>query len=76
MCCFVRVCVEKFVPGTGDKVVAALKSEENEDAKTQNTFLMVFTLDGEVLLEETEVRVFFFFCDAICPVISLLYIFF
>lgn len=37
-------------------MVAALKSEENEDAQTQNAFITVFTLDGEVLLEETEVR--------------------
>lgn len=45
----------KFVPGTGDNVVVALKSEENENANTQNSFLTVFTLDGRVLLEEVEV---------------------
>ncbi|CAN0128549.1 unnamed protein product [Pylaiella littoralis] len=45
----------KFVPGTGDQVVVALKSEEIEEAQSQTTFIMVFTLDGEVLLEETEI---------------------
>ncbi|CAN0136398.1 unnamed protein product, partial [Ectocarpus sp. 13 AM-2016] len=45
----------KFVPGTGDQVVVALKSEEIEELQTQTTFVMVFTLDGEVLLEETEI---------------------
>ncbi|CAM9939331.1 unnamed protein product [Ectocarpus sp. 12 AP-2014] len=45
----------KFVPGTGDQVVVALKSEEIEELQTQTTFIMVFTLDGEVLLEETEI---------------------
>lgn len=36
--------------------MVALKSEEIEELQTQTTFIMVFTLDGEVLLEETEVR--------------------
>ena len=53
----------KFVPGTGDQVIVALKSMEetveNEGGASeqlQDTYLMVFNLDGEVLLEETEVR--------------------
>lgn len=46
----------KFVPGTDDQVVVALKSEEIEAEGSQTTFIMVFTLDGEVLLDETEVR--------------------
>lgn len=37
-------------------MVVALKSEERDVAKTQDTFIMVFTLDGEILLDETEVR--------------------
>ncbi|CAN0008002.1 unnamed protein product [Discosporangium mesarthrocarpum] len=44
----------KFVPGTGDQVIAALKSEESEEKGTQETFMTVFTLDGEVLMEETR----------------------
>lgn len=47
---------QQFIPGTEDQVVVALKSEEIEEEQTQTTFIMVFTLDGEVLLEETEVR--------------------
>lgn len=36
-------------------MVVALKSEEIEAEESQTTFIMVFTLDGEILLEETEV---------------------
>lgn len=51
------------MPGTKDQVVVALKSVEDEELHTQDTFLMVFTLDGEILLQETEVRVF---CVCVC----------
>ncbi|CAM9598946.1 unnamed protein product, partial [Laminaria digitata] len=44
-----------FVPGTEDQVVVALKSEEIEAEDSQTTFIMVFTLDGEILLDETEI---------------------
>ncbi|KAK8790034.1 hypothetical protein WA158_006814 [Blastocystis sp. Blastoise] len=44
-----------FVPGSKDTIIAALKSEENEEQHTQNTYITVFTIDGKVLLEETEI---------------------
>ena len=33
----------------------ALKSEENEEQQTQNSYITVFSLDGRVLMEETEI---------------------
>ena len=45
----------KFLPGSNDNVIVALKSEENEEEKTQNSYLVVFNLDGTVLMEETEI---------------------
>jgi soluble calcium-activated nucleotidase 1 len=42
----------KFVPGTNDNVIIALKSAENDVAGTQETFVSVFTVDGRMLLEE------------------------
>lgn len=46
----------QFLPDSSDQVTVALKSMENEEESTQNTFLMVLSLDGQVLLDETEVR--------------------
>lgn len=43
----------KFVPGTDDQVVVALKSEE--DSGKVATYIMAFTLDGRFLLPETKV---------------------
>ncbi|CBK21121.2 uncharacterized protein [Blastocystis hominis] len=45
----------KFLPGSKDSVIVALKSEENEEEKTQNSYIMVFNLDGTMLMEETEI---------------------
>ena len=45
----------KFLPGSKDNVIVALKSEENEEEQTQNSYITVFDLDGRVLMEETEV---------------------
>lgn len=45
----------KFLPNSGDQVVVAIKSEEHEASQTQNSFVTVFTLDGEVLLPETPI---------------------
>ncbi|KAJ3614221.1 hypothetical protein NHX12_017795 [Muraenolepis orangiensis] len=42
----------KFVPDTEDRVVVALKSEE--DAGTIATYITAFTLDGRVLMPETK----------------------
>ncbi|KAJ8367537.1 hypothetical protein AAFF_G00315100 [Aldrovandia affinis] len=43
----------RFVPGTGDRVVLALKSEE--DAGEIATYILAFTLDGHILLPETKI---------------------
>ena len=45
----------KFLPNSGDSIVVAIKSEENEKEHTQNSFITVFSLDGRILLEETEI---------------------
>ncbi|KAG5185700.1 apyrase family protein [Tribonema minus] len=44
----------KFLPGTRDTVIVALKSEERSADNSQNTYITVFDLEGRVLLEETE----------------------
>jgi len=43
----------KFLPGTNDEVIVALKSVEEAATQKQSTYLVVFTIDGQVLLEET-----------------------
>ncbi|XP_077475929.1 soluble calcium-activated nucleotidase 1 [Stigmatopora argus] len=43
----------KFVPDTNDRVILALKSEE--DAGKVATYILAFTLDGRVLLPETKI---------------------
>ncbi|KAM6939818.1 soluble calcium-activated nucleotidase 1b [Xenentodon cancila] len=43
----------KFVPGTDDQVILALKSEE--DAGKIATYIIAFTLGGRVLLPETKI---------------------
>ncbi|XP_035036094.1 soluble calcium-activated nucleotidase 1 isoform X1 [Hippoglossus stenolepis] len=43
----------KFVPNTDDKIIVALKSEE--DAGKVATYIMAFTLDGRILLPETKI---------------------
>ena len=45
----------KFLPGSNDNIIVALKSEENEEEQTQNSYITVFSLDGTILLEETEI---------------------
>lgn len=45
----------KFVPGGGEKVVVALKSEENAEAGTQGSYITVFDMDGQVLMEEIPI---------------------
>ncbi|CAM9155292.1 unnamed protein product, partial [Phaeothamnion confervicola] len=45
----------KFVPGTGDEVVFALKSAEFSKTGAQTSFATVFTIDGQVLMDETEI---------------------
>ncbi|KAM9314700.1 soluble calcium-activated nucleotidase 1b [Pholidichthys leucotaenia] len=43
----------KFVPDTDDKIILALKSEEDNGQIA--TYITAFTLDGQVLLEETKI---------------------
>ncbi|KAM3909981.1 soluble calcium-activated nucleotidase 1 [Leptodactylus fuscus] len=43
----------KFIPGTDDQIIVALKSEENNGAAA--TYITVFILDGRVLLPETKI---------------------
>nr|XP_023659441.1 soluble calcium-activated nucleotidase 1 isoform X1 [Paramormyrops kingsleyae] len=43
----------KFVPGTDDQIILALKSEE--DAGKIATYITAFTLDGRILLPETKI---------------------
>ena len=45
----------KFLPGSKDQIIVALKSEENEEAQTQNTYITVFDVNGKILMEETEI---------------------
>jgi len=52
----------KFIPGTGSEQIVALKSEEKctHDAEggevcLQKSFITIFTLKGEILLEEQEI---------------------
>jgi soluble calcium-activated nucleotidase 1 len=40
----------KFIPGSEDRVIVALKSEE--DGGHINSYVTVFTVDGKVLLKE------------------------
>ncbi|RHY23632.1 hypothetical protein DYB32_009112 [Aphanomyces invadans] len=44
----------KFVPGTQDSVIVALKSMENEALSSQAAYVTVFTVDGVVLMPETS----------------------
>lgn len=43
----------KFVPDTDDRIVLALKSQE--DAGKVASYILAFTLDGRVLLPETKI---------------------
>uniref|UniRef100_A0A6A7G2S2 Apyrase n=2 Tax=Hirondellea gigas TaxID=1518452 RepID=A0A6A7G2S2_9CRUS len=46
----------KFVPGSDDSIVVALKTEENEKEGTQKTHIMAFELfSGKTLMDETEI---------------------
>ncbi|KEP63624.1 UNVERIFIED_CONTAM: apyrase [Hammondia hammondi] len=43
----------KFVPGTGDKVILAVKSLEDSTQNLQQSFLTIFDVSGRVLLPDT-----------------------
>jgi soluble calcium-activated nucleotidase 1 len=44
----------KFIPGTNDQIIVALKSEE-QNAEPVASYIMVFTIHGEILLDETKI---------------------
>lgn len=44
----------KFMPRTGDTIIVAIKSVEIDVENLQTSFLTVFDIKGNVLLEETE----------------------
>lgn len=43
----------KFVPSTHDRVIVALKSEENQG--TTASYIMAFNIDGTILMPETRI---------------------
>ena len=43
----------KFVPGTDDNVIVALKSEEDNGKIA--SYIMAFTLDGDIIMDEMKV---------------------
>ncbi|KAL3663136.1 hypothetical protein V7S43_011548 [Phytophthora oleae] len=45
----------KFVPRSDDSVIVAIKSVEVEDEQRQTSYVTVFDVDGNVLMEETEI---------------------
>ena len=45
----------KFLPGSNDRIIVALKSEENEEQGTQNSYITVFDIEGNMLMEEMEI---------------------
>ncbi|KAL6722574.1 hypothetical protein Aduo_017688 [Ancylostoma duodenale] len=44
----------QFVPQTDDTIIAALKTEEIR-GKPQSSFIMIFTITGEIILDETRI---------------------
>ncbi|KHJ89468.1 Apyrase [Oesophagostomum dentatum] len=44
----------QFIPGTNDEVIVALKTEEIP-GKSMSSYIMVFTVDGEIILDETRI---------------------
>lgn len=45
----------KFIPYSQDTIIVALKSMENEELQKQASYIMVFDIDGKVLMDETEI---------------------
>lgn len=43
----------KFIPGSSDQVIVALRSEENKGATA--TYIIGFDITGKILLPETKV---------------------
>ncbi|KAK1943546.1 Soluble calcium-activated nucleotidase 1 [Phytophthora citrophthora] len=45
----------KFIPRSDDSVIVAIKSVEVEDEQRQTSYVTVFDVDGNVLMDETEI---------------------
>lgn len=45
----------KFIPGTRDEIIVALKSEENAEDGSAAAYIMAFTVEGKILLKETKI---------------------
>eukprot|EP01055_Gregarina_sp_Pseudo9_P000704 Gregarina_sp_Pseudo_9__703@NODE_1448_length_1594_cov_84_518971_g1345_i0_p1_GENE_NODE_1448_length_1594_cov_84_518971_g1345_i0NODE_1448_length_1594_cov_84_518971_g1345_i0_p1_ORF_typecomplete_len465_score24_00Apyrase/PF06079_11/1e97Bet_v_1/PF00407_19/0_094_NODE_1448_length_1594_cov_84_518971_g1345_i0541448 len=45
----------KFLPGSDDQIIVALRSAEDEALGKQETFLSVFSIAGELILDEVQV---------------------
>ncbi|RLN51735.1 hypothetical protein BBJ29_006888 [Phytophthora kernoviae] len=45
----------KFIPRSDDAVIVAIKSVEVEDEQRQTSYITVFDVEGNVLLDETEI---------------------
>jgi soluble calcium-activated nucleotidase 1 len=43
----------KFIPGTNDQIIVALKSQETKG--TISTYILSFDLNGKMLMDETNV---------------------
>ena len=46
----------KFIPDSEDQWIVALKSEEDSAANRTNTYITVFSVDGQVALPETRLE--------------------
>ena len=45
----------KFLPGSNDEIILALKSMEEASTSSQASYITLFNLKGEVLVEEVAV---------------------
>ena len=45
----------KFLPGSFDQIIVAIKSVENSEGDTQSSFITIFSLNGKILLEDEKV---------------------
>jgi len=46
----------RFIPGTDDRLIIALKTAENPETKKMKTYVTVFSVDGEVYLDDQHVE--------------------
>ena len=45
----------KWIPGTNDEIMVALKSVENGAANISESYVMAFDINGNILLPETKI---------------------